>query len=444
MTSVTETLLTEVESVYQARTPGSAKLYEQAVTVMPGGESRNSGFWRPYPLFIERGEGAYVVDVDGNRYLDCTTNYTSLVLGHAHPAVVEAVTTQASRGTAYAAANRFAPQLARLLVERVQSIDELRFTNSGTEATMLAVRAARAFTGRPAIVKMQGGYHGSHDDFAVTDGVAGLGTMPGTGEHTFEVPFNDKAAITHLLDQRGDQIAAVIVEGIMGSAGMLPPLDGYLTHLRDETARCGILLIVDEVMTLRLAVGGAQDLYQVRPDLTTMGKIIGGGFPVGAFGGRAEIMELFSPLREPYLPHAGTFNANPITMAAGLATLGELDADTIGYINRLGERLTAAVTAAGAAAGVAIHATGAGSLRNLHFAREAPRDAAATRAVDGDLRRLFHLKLLTDGVMLAPRGLIALATVTTEREIDGVAERIDAALRWMRPAVEERAPELVG
>lgn len=279
--SVAQSHRTQLEQEYRHLTPNSARLYERAQAVLPGGDTRQSVYFRPYPLFLEGGQGAYVEDADCNRFLDCSNCWTALILGHAHPAVVEAVSRQLTRGTAFAAANRFAPELAELLKERLPSVEKLRFANSGTEATMFSVRAARALTGRRKIVKMLGAYHGSHDDFEVLRGAAPPGIMPTASEHVLEVEFNNKADATRVLDEHGDDVAAVIVEGIMGAAGMIPPQDGYLHHLRKETAKRGILLILDEVITLRLALGGAQELYDVRPDLTALGKIIGGGLPGG-------------------------------------------------------------------------------------------------------------------------------------------------------------------
>ena len=439
-----QALQAQLEHRYRKLTPTSAQLYERSQAALPGGDTRQSVFFRPYPLFLDGGQGAYVEDVDGNRFLDCSNCWTALILGHAHPTVVEAVSRQLVRGTAFAAANQFALELADLLKERVHSIEKLRFTNSGTEATMFSVRAARAFTGRRKIVKMFGAYHGSHDDFTVSGGKAPPGIIPTTSEHVLEVEFNNKADVTRILEEHGDDIAAVIIEGIMGVAGMIPPEDDYLQHLREETAKRGILLILDEIITLRLALGGAQRLYDICPDLTAMGKIIGGGFPVGAFGGREDVMQQFSPLEKHHLHHSGTFNANPISMVAGLATLRELDADTLGYVNRLGGRFAAGVSKAATAQRITLHVTGVGSLRNLHFAERAPIHAAQADAADKELLPLLHLKLLLNGVLCAPRGMFAFSTVTTEQEVDEVVDKLADALDWLRPIVEERAPALTG
>lgn len=435
--TVRDSLRLSLEDEYRRLTPESARLYERATGVLPGGDTRQSVFFRPYPLFLDGGQGTSVEDADGNRFLDCSNCWSAMILGHAHPAVVEAVSRQVARGTAFAAANRHAPELAELLRERIPSIEQLRFANSGTEATMFSVRAARAFTGRPAIVKMAGAYHGSHDDFETSNGEPTPGIMPSAGEQVFQIEYNNHADATRVLEEHGDAVAAVIVEGILGAAGMIPPEDGFLRHLREETERRGILLILDEVITLRLALGGAQELYGVRPDLTAMGKIIGGGFPVGAFGGREDVMRQFSPLEEHPLHHSGTFNANPVSMVAGLATLRELDADAIGYLNRLGERFTAGVRRTAVEQGIPLQVTGAGSLRNLHIAPRSPRNAAEAYAADRELLRLLHLKLLVGGVLAAPRGMFAFSAVTTEVEVDRVLDVLRDALAWLRPATEE-------
>lgn len=434
-----DTLLAQVENEYRQRTPTSAALYHRALTSMPGGDTRQTVFFTPYPLFVASGEGSYVTDVDGHSYFDCSSCWSALVLGHAHPAVTAAVTDQLARGSAYNAASPHALELVELLRDRIPSLQMVRLTNTGSEATMLAVRAARAFTGRNKIVKMAGAYHGAHDDWQVHDGQPQPGLIPGNDAFVLELPFNDKRAATNLLTAHAHDVAALIVEPVMGVAGTLPPLDGYLQHLRAETERHGVVLILDEVITLRLAPGGGQALYDLRPDLTTMGKIIGGGHPIGAFGGAVHLMEQFSPLRQEHLSHSGTFNANPISAVAGLATLRQLDADTISYINRLGDRFAAAVAEIAQSRKVPLCTTGVGSIRNLHFAPAPPTHAAQAAAGDTDLRRLLHRKLLTLGVLAVERGMFAFAATSTEADVDAVATKIAAAVTWMLPAIEERS-----
>lgn len=426
-------LQAEVEATYRAMTPGSEAIFRQAQDALPGGDSRNSTYYKPYPVVIDNAYGTTVEDVDGNRYFDAINCASTMILGYGHPAVLDAVNGQVARGTAYGAANRHAPELAGILKDRIPSIEKLRFTNSGTEAVMMCVRAARASTGRPKILKMTGSYHGSHDDFEVSGGHGSPGIMPTADQHILEVQYNDKSALVQMLDAHAQELAAVIVEGIMGSCGMIPPEDGYLAFLRAETEARGILLILDEVISLRLSPGGAQELYGIRPDLTAMGKIIGGGLPVGAFGGREDLMMQFSPLNEGgFLRHSGTFNANPVTMAAGVAAMRELDADQIGYLNRLGERFAQAVRAAAVRRGTDLLVTGAGSLRNLHFAAEPPRHGAAAYASDKRLMGLLHLRLLTEGFLLGRGGWTSFSTVTTEKEVDTLVEAIDRALAWMQ------------
>jgi glutamate-1-semialdehyde 2,1-aminomutase len=430
-------LRAELEEQYRRLTPASADLYERAQAVLPGGDTRQSIFFRPYPLFLDGGQGAYVEDVDGNRYLDCCNCWTAIILGHAHPAVVEAASNQLIKGTAFNAANKHAIELAELIVERVPSVEQVRFTNSGTEATMMAVRAARAYTGRPAIVKMKGSYHGSHDDFTIAYGEAPSGIMPDTAAHVLEVEFNDTDDVTRVMEEHGSRVAAVIVEGVMGSAGMIPPDDGYLRHLREESERHGALLVMDEVISLRVAGGGAQELYGVTPDLTAMGKIIGGGFSVGAFGGRREIMQQYSPLGERPLTHSGTFNANPIAMAAGVAAMRELDADAIGYLNRLGERFAGGVQRIAADRKLPLQVTGAGSLRNLHVSERPPRNATEAAAGDKETLRLLHLRMLLDGILIAPRGMVTFTTATTDQEVERVVDALEAAVEALQPAFAE-------
>jgi glutamate-1-semialdehyde 2,1-aminomutase len=433
-------LRAELEQAYRGTTPASGALYERAQQVLPGGDTRQSVFFRPYPLFLDGGQGAYVEDVDGNRYLDCCNCWTAVILGHAHPSVVEAASNQLVKGTAFNAANEHAVELAELIVERVPSVEQVRFTNSGTEATMMAVRAARAFTGRSKLVKMRGAYHGSHDDFTIAYGEAPSGIIPNAAMHVLEVEFNDPDDITRVMTEHGNEVAAVIVEGVLGSAGMIPPEGSYLQHLRSETERHGALLVMDEVISLRVAYGGAQDLYGVTPDLTAMGKIIGGGFSVGAFGGRREIMQQYSPLGERPLTHSGTFNANPIAMAAGVAAMQELDADAIGYLNQLGNRFATGVRRIAAEQGIPLQVTGAGSLVNLHFAERAPRNASEAAATDKESLRLLHLAMLLDGVLIAPRGMVTFSVVTTEGEVDRVIQTLDGAMRRLQPVIRTASP----
>jgi glutamate-1-semialdehyde 2,1-aminomutase len=442
----------EVLAAYRARTPRSAELHEAARRVMPGGDTRTIAFHAPYPLAMEEGRGCVVVDADGNEYIDLLNNYTSLIHGHAHPAVTAAVAAQVGRGTAFPNPNASQTRLAEIVTGRVASVDLVRFCNSGTEAVMNALRAARAFTGRDLVVKMEGGYHGTFDDVEVSvhpdprDPAAGdpgapLPTLdtPGVAANTLEnvtvLPFNDVAAAERLFAERGGEIAAVVVEPVMGAGGMIPARRAYLEALRALTVGAGALLIFDEVMSFRLMPGGMQEHYRVRPDLTTFAKIIGGGFPVGGFGGRAAVMEQFDPARPAPLWQSGTFNGNLITMVAGVAAMEAYPASEVRRINALGDRLRGGLAAALVEAGVAGTVTGFGSFVGLHLGVERVEDYRAAAAADKGLGRLLHLALLLEGVSCAPRMSWNTSTAMDEATIDDVLARFSRALSYVRPAL---------
>jgi len=418
---------------YAGRTPASAALLERAAQVLPGGSTRTTTFSEPYPPYIASGAGAVLTDVDGNTYLDFLGNYTSLILGHANPAVVAAVDAQLRRGSAFAAPTELEIELAEEIVARVPSIERVRFTNSGTEATMFALRLARAHTGRDVIARFGGAYHGTHD--LVMAG--SLGVPARLGELVIDLPFNDLAGVERALDGRESGVAAIIVEPIQGVAGMVPAEPAFLAGLRDYTRRHGMLLVLDEVITFRVSRGGAQALYGVTPDLTALGKIIGGGHPVGAFGGTAEIMDRLDARRPDALVHGGTFNGNPVTMAAGLATLRQLTPAAFERLASLGDRLRDGLTAGFAAAGLDARVSGLASLFQVHLGPGGDSGSLATGRTGGDpavaaaataRAARFHLGLLVAGFFTAPRGMGALMTPLTEEDIDGfVAAGVEAA-----------------
>ena len=324
---------------YLALTPNSRAAWEEAKEYLPGGDSRNSIFWDPYPVFVERASGAHVIDADGVDRLDFIGTMTTLILGHAPAPVVEAVRAQLERGVVYNAPNRHQIRLAKVLCDRIPSYELVRFTNSGTEATLNTIRAARAVTGKSLIAKVEGGYHGSHDTVSVSvrvdpagagerarpDAVAATGGLAdGVLDSVLVLPFNETEPARRILEEHKDQLAAVIIEPMLGSVGMLPGAKEFLTMLREFTRENGVVLIFDEVISFRVAPGGAQEYYGITPDMTSLGKIIGGGFPIGAFGGRKDIMDLYDPIEGPTVAHAGTFNANPATMLAGAVTMEQL------------------------------------------------------------------------------------------------------------------------
>lgn len=442
---------------YLDRTPGSRSLYERAARVMPGGETRTTAYWKPYPLFMARGEGCRIYDVDGNRYIDFVNNYTSLVLGHAHPAVEAAVAALPRGGTAFAASLEEQVELAERLVSRVPSLQKVRFCNSGTEATMFALKAARALTGRDKFIKVEGGFHGTHDAVEVSvapqleaagpaDDPVAVGKSGITRSAVADcivVPYGDLAAAARAFERQGPAIAALIIEPAPGGIGYPAPPEGYLAGLRDLTRRHGAMLIFDEVQTLRLSEGGAQRLYGILPDLTAMGKIIGGGYPVGGFGGPDQVMRIFDPSTPDAVTQSGTFNGNRVTMAAGSAVLDVLEQSLIDRLNGQGEELRAILAGAAAAAGVKVQLTGVGSLLNLHFSDKPVTDYRSAAAGAKGLSALFHLEMLNRGVFLAPRGMFNISAPMSRAELQECGGAAEAALRAMRPAVEAEAPHLV-
>ncbi|HET9221861.1 MAG TPA: aspartate aminotransferase family protein, partial [Roseiflexaceae bacterium] len=331
--------ISSIEQRYHDSTPRSQALYQRATGALPGGNTRTTLYMQPYPFYFDHGSGCRVYDADGNERLDFINNYTSLILGHAHPKVVAAVERQVGRGLSAAAPTELEVALAEAIKERLPSIDLLRFTNSGTEATMLALRAARAYTGREKIAKIIGSYHGSHDYASADPATANAGIPESVVDTLVMLPFNDPQAAEQIVERHRHELAAVIVEPVMGAGGVIAAEPKFLQTLRAITARHGIALIFDEVIAFRLGYHGAQGRYGITPDLTTLGKIIGGGLPVGAVGGREALMACFDPRRPGAIGHGGTFNGNPMTMAAGLATLEELTSATYEHLEALGRDL---------------------------------------------------------------------------------------------------------
>lgn len=436
-------VLERLTAEYVERHPRSRDLHTRACGALPGGDTRTSTYFRPFPPYIERGAGCRLHDVDGHILLDLLANYTSMIWGSAHPAIVEAVRQQIGRGSAFAAPTEGQVVLAEMIRERLPSIERLRFANSGTEAAMNAIRAARAFTGRDKIVKIEGGYHGSSDAAEISvhpdpqaAGPAarprpvpeGRGIPAAVAQDVQPAPFNDRDAVEAILEAHRGEIAALIVEPVLGAGGAIPPRNGFLTALREMTERLGVLLIFDEVISFRLGYHGAQGRYGVRPDLTVLGKIIGGGLPVGAFGGRAEIMALYDPGRPATLAQSGTFNANPITVAAGIAGLTLLTPAEIERLNGLGEALRARLGALFHHSPVAARVTGVGSLLQAHFTESEVTDYRSGAAADRALAEAFHLALLLDGVFTAPRGMMAMSLPLTQAELD---EAVGAAQRFL-------------
>jgi glutamate-1-semialdehyde 2,1-aminomutase len=393
--------------------PVSQTLWERAMGILPGGVNSPVRAQRAVggvPRFLERGEGPYVWDVDGRRYVDWTMSYGPLVLGHAHPQVVEAVSQAATRGTTFGAPTRGEVELAEEVARRMPAVEKLRLVSSGTEATMSALRLARAFTGRPGVVKFAGAYHGHADPFLVEAGSGALasgvpssaGVPAAFASLTFVLPYNDADAVSRLLKERGSDIAAVFVEPVAGNMGCVPPEPGFLETLREACDRTGALLVFDEVITgFRVAPGGAQERYGVRPDLVTLGKILGGGLPLAAFGGRKDVMELLAPLGPVY--QAGTLSGNPLAVAAGLATLRVLEEPgAYAHLEEVGASLEEGLTRVARAAGVPMHVARVGGMLTAFFAPQAPRNLEEVRAADAAAYARFFHAMAREGILLPP------------------------------------------
>ncbi|HXF64632.1 MAG TPA: glutamate-1-semialdehyde 2,1-aminomutase [Caldilineaceae bacterium] len=391
----------------------SQAYYAEACTLLPGGVNSPVRAFRAVggqPLFIERGEGAYLVDVDGNRFVDYVMSWGPLILGHAHPDVVAALHEAILRGTSYGAPCPQELELAKLITAQMPNIEMVRFVNSGTEATMSALRLARAYTGRNKIIKFEGNYHG-HADMLLVQAGSGVATLglpdsPGvpaaTVADTLTARYNDLAGVEQLFDRFGKEIAAVIVEPVAGNMGLVPPQPGFLQGLRRLTADAGALLIFDEVMTgFRVHPGGAQTLFDIKPDLTALGKVIGGGLPVGAYGGRREIMEMVAPVGPMY--QAGTLSGNPLAMTAGIATLRGLAAPGVWErIEGQGEKLMAGLAAAAEEAHVPISHSRIGTMFGLFFTARPVVDWPTAKQADTNRYAQYFQTLLAHGVYMAP------------------------------------------
>jgi glutamate-1-semialdehyde 2,1-aminomutase len=412
----------------------SAALVERAEELFPGGVNSPVRAFRAVgrpPLVLERGEGPYVWDADGRRYLDYIGAWGPAILGHAHPAVVEAVVEAARNGFALGATHPLEVELGEAIRSAMPSMERLRFTSSGTEAVMSALRVARAATGRDLVVKFAGAYHGHSDGLLVeagsglaTQAIAGSAGVPATVAATAVVlPFNDATAVTRAFAARPGRIAAVVVEPVVANAGVIPPAPGFLEHLRDVTRADGALLVFDEVITgFRLGHGGAQARFGVTPDLTTLGKIIGGGMPIGAYGGRADLMDLVAPAGPVY--QAGTLSGHPLSMAAGIATLGQLDEDRYGALEESAAALATGLAMAAAGAGREVAIARVGSLLTVFFRSTAPVDAAEALVSDRDAYARFFRAMLDQGILLPPSQFEAWFVSMAHRpaQIDGTLE----------------------
>ncbi|RJP23201.1 MAG: aspartate aminotransferase family protein [Candidatus Abyssobacteria bacterium SURF_5] len=451
----------EIQESYFQWSQKSKQLMEPARRYMPGGDTRTTAHYLPYPVFMKKGAGCRIYDADGHEYIDFMNNFTTLILGHAHPKVVGAVADQVKLGTAYAAPTESQFELARLICERVPSVEQLRFCSSGSEATMMAIRAARAFTGKQKVMKIEGGYNGNHDIGEIS--LVAIPTEAGPFEEPITLqpdkgvplssvdgvivtPFNEPEITEKLIKKHRDELCAIIMEPMMGALGMIAPMPGYLQEMRRITKENEVLLIFDEVITLRLSPAGLQGMAGIEPDLTAMGKIIGGGLPIGAFGGRKDIMQLFSPETADFMWHASTFSGNPLTIAAGLACMRELTPQVYDRLNAAGDALRKGFNIAFDEIGIRGQATGLGSLVNLHMTdrpiRNA-RDSITGLFGAGPIPMHLHLCMLQRGIFPAGRQMYCVSTPMTAKEIEKAVGALTETLQELKPILEEDFPHLL-
>ncbi|MCY3648438.1 MAG: aspartate aminotransferase family protein [Acidimicrobiaceae bacterium] len=437
------------------RASQSEALYRRALKVMPGGVSRNTVLRKPHPLYAAHASGCRITDVEGVERIDFANNMASLIHGHSHPAIIAAVTKQLRRGTAHTLATEVELRLAEHLCERVDSLEQIRFVNSGTEAVMAAIKVARAFTGRPKIAKAEGTYHGTYDYAEVSqtstpcrwgplaDPVSvpvAEGTPPSVLDDVVVVPFNDTDLTLRILNRHADDIACVLLDVMPHRAGLCSAEPEYVAALRDWATRNSALLVADEVVTFRNSHGGAQQHYGLTPDLTALGKIIGGGFPVGAVGGRAEVMSVMNPHGDRYvMPHSGTFSANPITLTAGLVAMEMLDLDEVQRLNRLGQLAREGIVDVIDRRGIDASVTGEGSMFRIHMQPAPPRHYRETYPNPEQATQLkqFFDALLDAGILLIYSCTGAVSTPMRETEIDQLVAAVDTAFQHSHTGIQE-------
>lgn len=423
-----------------------ADLYRRALESLPGGVSRNAVLRKPHPLYMERGIGCRAIDIDGVERLDFANNMTSLIHGHAHPATIEAVTAQLERGTAFSMATEIEIRFAEHLRSRNLAFQRLRFVNSGTEAVMAAIKAARAFTERPMIAKVEGAYHGTYD-YAETSQTSNpsnwgdaanparvpvvTGTPQGALDDVVVIPFNKPDMAIDILDRHRGRVAAVLIDPMPHRVGLIPATEEFVTALYDWTRADNSLLVFDEVVTFRSRYGGAQDWYPVDPDLTAMGKIVGGGFPVGVVAGRADVMDVMNPLTGALrFPHSGTFSANPVTMTAGLTAMQHYDRPAVDRLNRMTETARLGLEEAITRTGVKASVTGGGSMLRIHLKERPPTTYRESYSTPDEAARMsrFLDRVSQLGVVMIDSGSVALSTPMGETELEKLVEVAGRAL----------------
>lgn len=431
---------------YRTEASRSRALYDRALRVMPGGNTRHSVALSPYPVYLASGRGCRVKDVEGEERVDFLNNFTSLILGHADPEVTASAQARIAQGTAFAGPTELDVELAELLVDRIPSVERIRFCNSGSEAVMLAIKAARAFTGRPKIAKIEGAYHGIYDYAQMSEvstdanwgpddrpsSVPDPGSARSAGAEVVVMPWNDADVCERLIEENHADLAAVIIDAIPLGLSLVPAREGFLERLREVTRRHGILFIADEILNFRLGYHGAFHDLGIRPDITCLAKIIGGGFPVGAVGGSAEVMEVFDHRRAGAVHHGGTYNGNPVSMAAGLATLRKMTPEAYDRLNALGDSLRTQLAGLLRNRGIAGQVLGRGSLFCVRLTRE---DLHDWRTISRHVRaepiygKLCH-EMLGRGILMSQRGIVgSLSTPMGSAEVGAFVEALDGSLQ---------------
>jgi len=430
----------------------SEEIYKQACNVLPGGVSRNTIFRKPHPYYVSKASGCYVNDIDGIQRIDFANNMASLIHGHANPQIVNAVTEQLHKGTAYTMATEVEVAFAQLLCDRVPGFDKIRFVNSGTEAVMTMIKASRAYTGKPKIAKAEGAYHGTYD-FAEISQTANPsnwgdidkpnsvplanGTPQGVLNDVIIFPFNDIERTISILDQHAEDIACVLIDPVPHRVGLIKANTDFIEALHKWTRKNGALLVFDEVITLRINYSGAQENYSVKPDLTALGKMIGGGFPVGALAGRSDVMKVLDPSERKLLfPHSGTFSANPITMTAGRVAMELFDEDAVLKLNALTQKAIDQIREAIKIADVPISITGAGSMFRIHLTATPPttyREAFQTKENTTLLKKLLTYFFINEKIMMINTCTCMFSTALTQKEVDILAEAMLNGFKYIKP-----------
>jgi glutamate-1-semialdehyde 2,1-aminomutase len=455
---VIDDFVDKVYARYASKRPESEQLFEEAQRFLPGGDTRSLQTHRPFPTYMERAEGCQLYDVDGNSYIDFLNNGSTLPIGHRHPKVLEAVNEQLRKGSVFGCPVESQVKLAREICNRLRSAESVRFTNSGTEATMLAIRLVRAYTKKHKIAKVEGTYLGSHDlgVISVTPPLkeagpverpvsvpGGPGIPPSVLDECIILPANRNDIAKQIIEENHEELAGVFVEPFVASSSMALLDPDYVKTLSRTASHYGIPLVFDEVVSFRLAEGGCQEILGVVPDLTALGKLIGGGTPAGAIAGRKDIMDLFNPFNQTHIRHSGSYNGNPLSMVAGLATLEVLTGSEINRINQLGDLLRSNFRKIFEEVGIHAQVVGMGSLSTVHFTNQEIKDCRSLETARSEFKPILHLLLMDKGIYASSAIAFFMCTPMREQEVIEVGAALKSSLIEMRPYIEKIAQNLI-